>query len=575
MWQRVTCLVGVLLFSNWAIADINDSKPPFGLTVSQALAWSSTSEFADANNVSQVPLAPRFKAIQTQLNSSLNPDVQVLIAPDGMNNFANYLVEQEQFNLYNFTHWAQIDVLNWFAGTADLTVNIPARPWVESAHRNGVKVIGSIYLAVAQWGGSADTAEAFLVRDEQGRFLMAHQLIEMATYYGFDGWLMNQETDLSAVKDASNQLVKGVKDYNRAAFLGREMLAFMTYLTSIAPDDMEIHWYDAQLVDGTVVWQNELNERNAPFFGTGLEPASDAIFINYWWDKAMVEQSQHNAKKMGRNPYAVYTGVDLWPARSAQKAFVKTQWLDDIFSDPQQQGLTSIALFGNNVNYNFSGHQDTPAYSQFQQSPSDYQSFYDTETRLFSGDNLNIADVQQAKWQGLSRYIPARSVLSQLPFRTSFNTGHGLSKVNKGNKVSASPWHDMSQQDILPSWQFAIFGSKQIEVRYDFETVFDGGSSLYIGGDASQQTVIPMYKTKFNIANEQLAIVTKGQGNIGVELSFYDGSSALFPLASKAQWHTTTIDLQAFASKTMTRISFVIDESQSRVSLNIGNITIE
>ena len=75
--------------------------------------------------------------------------------------------------------------------------------------------------------------------------MFAHKLIELAQYYGFDGWLMNQETNLAAVKDANNDLLKGQSDPKRAQQLGEKMLQFMQYLTAIAPAHMEIHWYDA------------------------------------------------------------------------------------------------------------------------------------------------------------------------------------------------------------------------------------------------------------------------------------------------------------------------------------------
>src|SRR5690606_25087433 len=138
----------------------------------------------------------------------------------------------------------------------------PARPWVETAHKNGVKVIGSVFLGVAQWGGSADTAEALLEQDAQGRFVVADRLIEIASFYGFDGWLINQETDLTAVKDNNNQLLKGQKNQARGEALAARMLAFVQYLTAKAPQGMEIHWYDAMVASGEVRWQNQLNDKN-------------------------------------------------------------------------------------------------------------------------------------------------------------------------------------------------------------------------------------------------------------------------------------------------------------------------
>ncbi|MDO7202919.1 hypothetical protein Q5M85_00175 [Paraclostridium bifermentans] len=34
----------------------------------------------------------------------------------------------------------------------------------------------------------------FLVKDKDGNFPMAHKLVEVAQYYNFDGWFINQET---------------------------------------------------------------------------------------------------------------------------------------------------------------------------------------------------------------------------------------------------------------------------------------------------------------------------------------------------------------------------------------------
>ena len=185
---------------------LTPDQPPFALTLQQTKAWTPHGTTASKANISQVALAKRLPAALTA-TQAVNQQAQVLYAPDGMNNFGNYLQPQPKANLYSFSNWSQIDILNWFAGTADLSVQIPARPWVETAHKNGVKVLGSVFLGIAQWGGNPDTVEKLLEQDAQGNFIMADQLLRIAGYYGFDGWLVNQETDLTVVKDAQNQLV--------------------------------------------------------------------------------------------------------------------------------------------------------------------------------------------------------------------------------------------------------------------------------------------------------------------------------------------------------------------------------
>jgi endo-beta-N-acetylglucosaminidase D len=521
------------------------------------------------------------------MDSQQDQRAKVLYAPDGMNNFGNYLQVQPKFNLYNFSNWAQIDVLNWFAGTADLTVQIPARLWVDTAHKNGVKVIGSVFLGIAQWGGSPDTVEKLLEQDGQGRFVMAHQLVAIAQYYGFDGWLVNQETDLTAVKDAQNQLVKGQKDAKRGAELAARMLVFMQYLTAIAPQGMEIHWYDSMIADGRVRWQNALNEKNQQYLQQGKVASADAMFLNYWWTADMVQQSAAKADALGRSRYEVYFGADLWPSRDAQQAFTETKWLDWLFmpgaSPDKNSAYGSIALFAPNVNFNFSGEPTQPAFSNFAEDASDHRRFYQTEQRLFAGDDLNSAVVDSSGWAGLSKYLPAKSVISSLPFVTSFNTGQGQHWFEQGQKSGAG-WTDISRQDIAPSWQFAVFGSAKVAVNYDFDQAWQGGSSLLIETTTAGDADIPLYQTQLRLgANTQLRLVFQSQTGtaqstlhqVQLYLQFADGHRELIPFTGTAignsQWQQLSVALPQLAGRELVRIGLQWP-ANSKPSFRLGQL---
>jgi len=556
-------------------------QPPFALTLAQLKQWSPQSSLASAANISRQPLARRFVAPLLP-DSQQDRQAKVLYAPDGMNNFGNYLQAQPKFNLYNFSHWAQIDVLNWFAGTADLTVQIPARPWVDTAHKNGVKVIGSVFLGIAQWGGSADTVEKLLEQDAQGRFVLAHQLVAIADYYGFDGWLINQETDLTAVKDAQNQLVKGQKDPKRGAELATRMLAFMQYLTAIAPQGMEIHWYDSMLADGRVRWQNALNEQNQQFLQQGQTASADAMFLNYWWNADMVQQTAAKALQLGRSRYEVYVGADLWPSRPAQRAFTQTQWLDWLFmpqaasvsSLQQSQAYGSIALFAPNVNFNFSGEPANPATGQpaypalshFADNPQDHRRFYQTEQRLFAGDDGNSAVVDSVGWAGLSKYLPAKSVISSLPFVSSFNTGQGQAWFVQGRKTGAA-WTDISLQDIAPSWQFAVSGRAKVAIHYDFDQAWQGGSSLLIETSTAGDADIALYQTQLRLGvQSKLHLVFQPVSathpsdlqQVQLYLQFADGQRELISLNGTASgnsgWQQQRVALSQLAGRELLRV---------------------
>lgn len=580
----ITLSMLMALASTAVNSEINKNRPPFSLTLEQALQWSEDSNLADRNNVSAVDLQPKFVA-QLDSSISLDANVKVLIAPDGMNNLANYITEQDKFNLYNFTHWSQIDVLNWFAGTANETVNIPARPWVETAHRNGVKVIGTIYLAVAQYGGNVETVATLLQQDSQGRFPFAHQLVEIANFYGFDGWLINPETDLTAVKNAQGQVVDGAVESVQSALLGKKMQDFMRYLTQLAPTEMEIHWYDAMLLDGSVKWQNQLNASNSPFLqesSAAQDRVSDAMFINYWWNADMVSASNQYLSTLNRSPYELYFGVDLSPERDAQHMFTRSAWLHALFPGKGEIGLSSIALFANDVNFTFVGNKHTPAFSSFIKDGTDHRGFYDSETRLFAGDDLNLAvHDDSSHWPGLGRYIPSKSTLTTLPFSTSFNTGHGKLKAQQGNLV-VGEWHDISKQDILPTWQFAIQGEGKTSVFYDFEQAYMGGNSLAIRSNKNLKTnIIPLYQTAF-LVNEHTQLELTFQHNVPSEslsLWLQTTEQKLIKVAlisADNKWHTLNFDLAKHAGKTIERIGFTVDEHPlTDLSTNIGLLEIK
>ncbi|GAA0340239.1 hypothetical protein GCM10009092_00930 [Bowmanella denitrificans] len=537
------------------LASIQSSQPPFALTIEQTRNWSPEAATASRDNVSNVALARRFSA---PLPGQQGSAAKVLYAPDGMNNFANYLRAQPQFNLYNFTHWSQIDVLNWFAGTADLTVQIPARPWVDTAHKNGVKVIGSVFLGVAQWGGNADTVAALLEQDSQGRFILADKLIEIASFYGFDGWLINQETDLTAVKDADNQLVKDQRDPQRGRELASRMLAFMQYLTANAPQGMEIHWYDSMLASGEVRWQNQLNDNNQAFLQDQVR-SSDAIFLNYWWNQQMVQSSVAKAREIGRSPFDVYVGADLWPSRNAQRAFSRYQWLDWLFEDGQ--ALASIALFAPNVNYNFDGEAHTPAFSQFDNDAQDEAAFYASEVRLFAGDDLNLASLDKDGWKGIGAYLPVKSTITALPLVTSFNTGQGKVWMENGDK-RGGPWTDMSRQDLLPTWQFAHNGP--LSLHFDFDQVFAGGSSLAIQADKGMAGQARLFATELMMTSStRLKLVTKGDAQgLALSLQTADGQSMTLAIKSSTNWATQRFELAELAGKKLTAIGLQTDGGQ-------------
>jgi len=483
--KKITLLS--LLLTGWLSQAQIINTAPYILTVDELKAWTQNGPTASADLISTVPLAERFVNTSTQTNPALSNDMKIAYLPDGMNNFGNYYGEQSQFNLFNFTHWQYIDKLVWFGGTASQSVQIPSSPWANAAHKNGVKIFGNVFFAPTAFGGSTTTLTNFLEQDGSGNFVAIPKMIAIMQYYHFDGWFINQETATNTTTAAL--MYDFVKDLTTAAeAVGKEVM-----------------WYDAMILSGNVGWQNRLNASNSVFvqrdedadLSNGYETrVSSSIFINFFWGSSSFPNlSRTRAATIGRSQFDVFTGADIWPGRNQGDFETNGNTFMTNLHENATTPYTSLGLFAPNCVYNNS------IYTNFNNDPADYASFYNAENHLFSGDDNNPANVDAAGFKGLCNWIPEASVISELPLSTNFCTGHGTKKFDLGVQVSSDSWHDMNQQAILPTWQFAFSENNALTAQWDFSDAAWGGNSLKVSGNlpANQPIDLMLYKTKLGI----------------------------------------------------------------------------
>ena len=512
------------------------------LSLTDLMNWQPSA--SNAANISNTPLQQRTRSLNQQIHSNMDTNIRILYSPDGMDNFGPYVDSSTTFNLFNFTHWQYVDMLAWFGGTASIPVLIPAKAWVDAAHQNGVKVIGCVFFAPQAWGGNETTLQNFLVKDSNGSFTAANQLIEIANYYQFDGWLLNFETNVSS---------------------GTATLA-MEFLDSLNSSySGEIIWYDAMLTSGTVSWQNQLNAANSYFFENAT-----GMFTNYWWGSGQVANSNAHATGLGRSPYDVYMGADMWPGRNNQPAFNDYTWIDQIFSGGNAQ--TSIALYATNFTFNNS------SFSNFNNDPNDVDNFNAAERAIFSGIDYDPF-IQDNQWKGISHYVPVRTTITSLPFQTDFNLGHGLNYYHQGSIAQAGSWHNMSLQSTLPSWTFQSSG---VAIDYDYSDAYHGGSSLGISGMAGTYS-IPLYSTYLmgNALRTGLTVKTPAAStidSIAVELVRSSGSPsvlAVFYPSQSGSWESFMDSAIAISgSDTISAVNLIV-YANSAFSINIGEMSID
>ncbi len=519
------------------------AQPDLTLTIPDLMNWQSAGNSA---NVSTIVLNSRAKSGNSQLSTALDTNAKILYSPDGMDNFGPYIDSAQKFNLFNFTHWQYIDILAWFGGSASSPILIPSKAWVDAAHRNGVKVIGTVFFAPIAFGGSQATMQSFLQKDSIGNFIAAAKLIEIAQYYNFDGWIMNCETSAGGA-------------------IGALMASFMNRMDSAYAG--ELIWYDSMLQNGSIQYQNKLNANNAYFF-----QHSTGLFTNYNWSQAAtVASSQSYAQSLGLSPYRVYTGADLWPNRTAQPAFTNYTWIDKIISGGLAK--TSIALFATNFTFNYAG------FSTFNNDSNDYVDFYAAERKIFSGLDQNPFYVD-AQWKGLSNYISVKTTLTSFPFETDFNTGHGFNYYANGSIASPGSWHNISHQSALPSWTFYANG---LSIDYDFMDAFSGGNSLKISSLTGGNFTIPLYsakaKTSANLLDIDIALKSSSASidSVSVELRKKDNSvvSAFFYPLYNGSWESLSNNsLGVGFSDTLIEIRLHVHASAA-FTLHLGKLSVQ
>lgn len=167
---------------------------------------------------------------------------EVLVCHDYKGNylddkFINGTIKWEEYRFYN---WNAID---WFCYFSHNLVTIPTLSFLNAAHRNGVKVMGTVI--VEGEDGRRILHDDILGSKERVEEVV-EALVDISKQLHFEGWLLNIEV---AVDAQSIPLLKH----------------FVDYLTIKMHEKIEygkVIWYDSVTDDGHLWWQNELNDRN-------------------------------------------------------------------------------------------------------------------------------------------------------------------------------------------------------------------------------------------------------------------------------------------------------------------------
>ena len=499
--------------------------------VKELLQWSPTTDPYFKFNKSHIRLADRFLNDSVDINSiSGIPGVMSLVAP-----YSTSKHPSQGFSTikqYAFPYWQYLDYfVQWGGSAGEGIILAPLPTWTDAAHKNGVKVIGTVFFPPNVYGGKVEWVYEFLQQKEDGSFPVADKLIEVANAYQFEGWFINQET------------------YDLKDGTAENMLNFLKYFKK--KTDLKIVWYDAMIEDSRVIWQDELNNHNDLFFQDGNQVISDAFFINFRYSPTNLEDSKKLAKKLGRSEWDLYAGIDVG-VKSYQTSI---QW-DALFTENGAKS-TSLGLFSPHATFNLSKTKEP-------------EEVYENEQKFWNGGPTYVNPYGTQKWRGFTRYFEPRSVVNTLPFTTNFNYGLGRFYKIKGETVSNKEWHNLSIQDILPSWQWQI-DSTSATINFNFKDSYEGGSSLRI--DSKTAAEIPLYKTNI-LLNKAVTFDIIAKLENGLRMEFFcelsNGEKLRYSVKNSEKWKKTSITISPKPNTSIIKMGIL---TKGMGSTYLGEIT--
>ncbi|MFF5807000.1 endo-beta-N-acetylglucosaminidase [Streptomyces sp. NPDC012746] len=448
--------------SYWFPDSLPSGTPGPGIVWRSLLRWSPESDPDLAHNTATVPLAPRFTPVPAHPGARAGQARIASLVSFGPTS-RNPSQGSPTADYYALTHWAYLDELVFWGGSSgEGIVLAPNAPVVDAAHRNGVPVLGNVFLPPVAYGGDLRWTRDLVQRDALGRFPVAEKLVQVARTYGFDGWFVNAETD-----GGDSALATRMREFLRAL------------RAAGAPHGLRITWYDAMNSTGRVGWQGALNALNQEFFEDRAGRVADSVFVDFRWTPRSLAASGALADRLGRSRYELWAAVDTesngWDS--------SVRW--DAFVPRDRRHVVSFGFY-------------RPEWTRNHLTDRSPGAFHRADDRFWTGESLDPArPAPGAAWRAPATAVADRSTVTALPFACAFNTGHGERWYEGGEITSDAPWNHLGLQDRLPGRRWVVdTAGERPSVTLDFARAWRGGSSLLVAGRLTAPAVVGLHRTR-------------------------------------------------------------------------------
>ncbi|KAJ7250390.1 glycoside hydrolase family 85 protein [Mycena rebaudengoi] len=405
---------------------------------------------------------------------------------------------------YTFNFWSSAETFVYFSHHR---VTVPPPGWITAAHRQGVKMLGTL---IFEGGGEDDCLRLLVGRLPKSKTGPARQptqlsslplsphyarlLAELAHQRGFDGYLLNFECPLRG-------------GYEQTRALAAWITLLVEELKARVGPYAEAVWYDSVVVTGQLAWQDRLNAFNLPFF-----LSSTSIFTNYTWGPSYAAKTAQYFRSLDKTlahvaPQTltdIYMGVDVFGRGShGGGGFGAYKALTHI----APAGL-STALFGQG--WTWENTQDAPGFT--------WESWFADDRRLWAGvragEHVAVPAMPPNRaGEPPTAYGPFTPVAAffarrappdprAVPLHTTFCPGVGRAWFVDGVRVFARSegWTDVDKQTsvgdlVWPLPALAWEGDVPEEASLPAATsevtlaeAWNGGSCLRVGVSADGET---------------------------------------------------------------------------------------
>ena len=522
---------------------------------------------------SRVPLAARIPAFAaTQAHPRLSPLPQLGTLTDyyigtdfeGIRQRVRYGSTSVPVYVSSFAQYQ--DVIGGWNGAQTL----PTASYVDAAHRNGTLILGILY---------QPAFPDFIAQAADGSFPVGDKLVQMAKYFGYDGYFLNVEESLPS---------------DQAADLEKMMMAMYAKAKSSGIKDFYIQWYDSMLPAGELSYQGEINDQNGPWL---TSKAENSIFIDYGWagysgpgccgsygdgvTNVAETTAFCNANKL--DPFAVafyglLTGNDLTTVGQYAPYVIPANGAG------KPHGSLSSFVHGRRLLTNAIAAAGADASNQALRVALDQ-----ADRAFWSGTTGNPAEANTVQY-GLASFIAERSVIGSFPFISRFNVGTGTQFFLDGELASTRPWFNIGIQDVLPTWQFwtkskgsSAIPAGLLTAGFDYDVAYNGGSSVKVTGmlGPNNPTELRLFKTRLAVRadarnQERLELVFQiNQGepeSIRAGLIFEDNPTLVEWLEchegerTEDTWTTRRYALDKFAGRVIAAISLAFEVVKTKVA---------